>query len=284
MFKQLRQARAALSMLNPDEVRKKATHPVSIGLVASTGDGYAAMEDFLAPADLPREVRMDLMDQIHRAGDRDAPDQVDLVLYQPGVPNPQGTYAFDTRDAAGTIDTILKEHDDLALALARQFPAFRRPVVEQTLHGVARENAMFAITTALPNIIPSFIELPWAIGEFASDTAFLTANQVRMAFLIAAACGKEIGYAKQTGEILSIAGGAFGWRALARELAGKIPLGGGLVVKGAIAYGGTLVVGKGLEYLHCNHRGYSPQEREAVYQQAYERGKSVSEGLAVNRP
>jgi hypothetical protein len=283
MLKHLRQARAAFSMLNPDEVRKKASRRVNIGLVASNGGGYAAMEDFLAPAELPHEDRLNLMDQIHRAGHPGAPDHVDLVIYQAGLANPEGTYGFDPLNPAATIDAIVKNHDDVSLSLARQFPAFRRPVVEQTLHAVARENAMFAITTALPNIIPNLIELPWAIGEFASDTAFLTANQVRMAFMIAAACGKEVGYANQTAEIVSIAGGAFGWRALARELAGKIPLGGGLVVKGAIAYAGTMVVGKGLEYLHCHNRGYSAKEREVVYQQAYERGKSVSEGLAVNR-
>ena len=54
MLKHVRQARAAFWMLNPDEVRKKAFRPIDIGLVASNGDGYAAMENFLAPAGLPR--------------------------------------------------------------------------------------------------------------------------------------------------------------------------------------------------------------------------------------
>jgi len=39
------------------------------------------------------------------------------------------------------------------------------------------------VITALPDIIPSIVDLPWSIGEFASDTAFLTINQIRMAFL-----------------------------------------------------------------------------------------------------
>jgi len=54
------------------------------------------------------------------------------------------------------------------------------------------------------------------------------------------------GVFERAAEILSIVGGAFGWRALARELAGKIPFGGGIIPKGAIAYAGTYVVGKGL--------------------------------------
>src|SRR5512133_3647645 len=103
MLKHLRQARAAFSMLNPDEVRKKASHRVNIGLVAANGDGYAVLGDFLAPAELPNEARLNLMDQLHRAGHTGAPDQVDLVLYQGGLANPQGTYGFDPGNPAAAI-------------------------------------------------------------------------------------------------------------------------------------------------------------------------------------
>jgi len=123
------------------------------------------------------------------------------------------------------------------------------------------------------------VELPWALGEFASDTVFLTANQVRLAFLISAACDREMGMAAQKAEIASIVGGAFGWRALARELVGKIPLGGGLIPKGAIAYGGTVLVGKGLAYFHQTRTHYTPQEKETVYRDAYAQGQAISETL-----
>ena len=96
-------------------------------------------------------------------------------------------------------------------------------------------------------MIPSVIDLPWAIGEFATDTAFLTMNQIRMALLMAGAYGNTIGYTEQKAQIAVIAAGAFGWRALARELVGKIPLGGGLIPKAAVAFAGTYVVGLGLE-------------------------------------
>ena len=45
-----------------------------------------------------------------------------------------------------------------------------------------------------------------------------------------------MGYGEQKTEVASITAGAFGWRAVARELAGKIPLGGGLVPKAAIEH------------------------------------------------
>ena len=167
----------------------------------------------------------------------------------------------------------------MALALARQFPAFRKPVVDGIVQSVSRENALFAIATALPNVVPNLVELPWAFGEFASDTAFLTANQVRMAFLIAAACGKDTGLSHQKAEMLSIVASAFGWRALARELAGKIPLGGGLIPKGAIAYAGTYAAGKSLEYLYNVNEPYAKEQRREVYRDALERGKQVAESL-----
>jgi uncharacterized protein (DUF697 family) len=119
------------------------------------------------------------------------------------------------------------------------------------------------------------------LGELASDTAFLTANQVRMAFLIAAACGKRAGFSAQKKEILSIVAGAFGWRALARELAGKIPFGGGIVPKGAIAYAGTFMIGKGLEHYHHAGASYTPAQREEVYQAAFQRGKAIAESLSA---
>ena len=152
------------------------------------------------------------------------------------------------------------------------------------MRAIAWENTLFAVATALPDVIPNFFELPWAVAEFASDTAFLTINQIRMAFLIAAACGKEVGFAERKAEIISITAGAFGWRAIARELVGKIPLGGGLIPKGAIAYAGTFVVGKGLEHFHRARAPLTKSQREELYQQAYERGKTVAESASKNGP
>jgi uncharacterized protein (DUF697 family) len=279
MLKAVKQARAAVGLLNPDEVRRRARQPVRVGLVAFDSAGYAAMEDLLAPAATPRESRLKLLEQVYRAGDPGVPDKVDLVLYQQGIPCPQDAYLLRFDDPAATVAEILRDHDDLDLALASRFVAFRKPVVERIIHAVSRENAVFAVATSLPDLVPNLGEIPWVFGEFASDTAFLTANQVRMAFLIAAACGKEVGYSQRATEILSIAAGAFGWRALARELVGKIPFGGGIIPKGAIAYAGTFAVGKGLEYYHQTGVSFTRAQRKKVYQAALERGKAIAETL-----
>jgi len=280
MFSAIKQVRAAFSLLNPDEVRKRAGRAVSVGLVAADDRGYRELEEFLVPVSLPREARSELLKSVYRAGDSHAPPQVDFVLYGHGLPWPGGAIPYHSEDEASTISEILKTHEDLSLALARQYPVFRKPVVEGIVHAVSRENALFAVASALPNVVPNLFELPWTFGEFASDTIFLTLNQLRMALLIAAASGAEVGFARQKAEMISIAAGAFGWRAIARELAGKIPLGGGLIPKGAIAFAVTFAIGKGLEHLHHANVPYTAEQHNEVYRQAFERGKTVAESLA----
>ena len=279
MVNVIKQARAAFTLLSPEEIRKRASQPVSFGLVAESERAFGEMEDFLIPADAPPAVRARLAGMVYRAGEPGAPERVDVVLHQDGAEGPKGTYTFHGSEPRRTVAEIVRENDDMALALAREYPAFRVPVVEGLIHSVAGENAFFAIATALPDVLPSLIELPWAFGEFASDTAFLTANQIRMAFLIAAACGRPVGFSQQKAEIVGIAAGAFGWRAIARELSGKIPFGGGLIPKGAIAYAVTYAIGKGLERLYQAHTPYTRDERREIYRQAYERGRSVSQTI-----
>ena len=89
-----------------------------------------------------------------------------------------------------------------------------------------------------------------------------------MAFLLAAAHGKPVGYMEQKAELAAIAAGAFGWRALARELVGKIPLGGGLIPKGAIAFAATYAIGRGLERLYGTGKAMGRREVASIYQRA----------------
>jgi len=171
---------------------------------------------------------------------------------------------------------ILGEYPDYSLALARRYPPFRPAVIQRTIREISGENALFALFTALPSVIPNLMALGWAAGEFASDTAVLTVNQVRMAFLIAAASNRPVGYIEQKSEIASIILGAFGWRTIARELAGRIPFGEGLIPKAAIAYAGTYVVGLGLERYHGIGRWLTAAERQDAYREALESGKSLA--------
>jgi hypothetical protein len=275
MLRYIKQAKSAISLLNPNEVRQRAERPLLVGLVAPDSAAYAEIEDFLTPAAVSHDQRMKVMQSVYRASDQGIPDKYDLVLYDQGLPCPASAFTFFRDDPDRTVEEIVSARDDLWLVLARNFYPFRKPVVDRIITSVARENGIFAVASALPKVVPSVLELPWALGEFASDTAFITMNQVRMAFLIAAASDKPVGYDKQLAELVSIAAGAFGWRALARELVGFIPLGGGLLPKGAIAFAATYVLGKGLEHFHGVGYGYTRLQRRDAYQVAYERGKEV---------
>jgi hypothetical protein len=272
----LKQARAAVGMLSPEQVLASATRRVRIALAAASPAVYEAMEEYLAPSWLPSHPRMAARAMLYRAGEADAPEGCDLALCQDGIPCPPGAFVLRAENPEKTLAEAVRHQGDFGLPFARYFPVFRRPVTERIVCSIARENGLFTLATALPNVMPSLLELPWAMGEFASDTTFLTVNQVRMAFLIAAACGGEPGLARQRAEVAAIVAGAFGWRALARELAGKIPLGGGLIAKGAIAYAGTFVVGKGLALWHTSGRKQTRDERRRLYREGLEEGREVA--------
>jgi uncharacterized protein (DUF697 family) len=283
MLKLLKQARAAFSMLDADEVTKRAERPVKVGLVADGTGAYAEMEGFLVPESTPRPLWRQRMNLIHRANDPGVPPDVDVVIYEPGLACPQNAYTFHRGHPELTVEEILRDKPYLSLPLARQFQSFRHRVVDGIIHEVSKENVLFALATAVPNIVPNLIELPWIVGEFASDTVFLTANQVRMAFQIAAACGREVGVARQKAELASIVAGAFGWRALARELVSHIPLGGGLIPKGAIAYAGTYAVGKALAFYHYDLRQPSLEQRRELYREGLDRGRNFTENLPAGQ-
>src|ERR1700675_238009 len=190
----LRDIKRAVSNLSPHEVRLTADRRLALGLVATSAAGYAAIENFLAPPELSGDRRADVLSMLHRASDPGIPDRFDLVLYEHRLPRAENAFTFYAHDPARTVKEILSDRSELGLALARHFLPFRRPVIDEVMFSVSKENALFSLASALPNIVPSMIELPWAIGEFASDTAFLTMNQIRMAFLIAAASDSIVGY------------------------------------------------------------------------------------------
>ena len=288
--KVLQNIREAIGNLNPEEIRRHTERPLRLFLYAHSERAYRQMEDFLAPRELSAARRAEVHRVIYRASESDYPSENhDLEIYFEDSPigdlgRTHKVFAFRADAPAQTVHDVLARRPDLAVPLALHVHPFREEVSRRMIKKVAKENAIFSLATAVPDIIP-FISLPWAIGEFASDTAFLTANQIRMAFLLAAASDRDVGYREQSAEIASIVMGAFGWRALARELVGKIPMGGGLIPKAAIAYAGTRVVGLSLERFYRVGHAYTREERRQAYVDALERGKtyaaSVLEGLRL---
>jgi hypothetical protein len=277
----LKNIKEALTNLNPQEVRDHLDRPVRLLLYAPDEAGLRLMENFFAPAALSAQKRQEVEAVLIRGSHLSGvaqPSDVPIYFGQVDrdfLKSKPAPFAFDPDHPERVISTILQQRPDLAIPLARHLMPFRQPVVDRVIKKVSKENALFSLATALPDMIP-LLSLPWAIAEFASDTAILTANQIRMAFFIAAASDRPVGYKEQRGEIGSLILGAFGWRAIARELVGKIPFGGGLIPKAAIAYAATRVVGLSLDRYYRIGHGYSHQERQLVYEQALAKGKTIA--------
>jgi hypothetical protein len=266
-----RQVKQALSSLNPAQIREKADRKVRIGLVAPTASQLGEMETYLVPPHLSPRRRTAALGMLIRGGGPGC----DIEIYSDSLLRPAHAFSFHSDDPDRCGRKILREREDLVLPLARHLYPLRNLAAHHMIRTVAKENALFCLATALPDALPG-LSLPWALGEFGSDAAFLTMNQVRMAFLLAAASDRPVGYREQRSQIGSIVAGAFGWRALARELVGKIPFGGGLIPKAGIAWAGTFVVGKSLERLYRLGYGLTRDERRAMYEEACEYGRQIA--------
>jgi hypothetical protein len=269
------QVKKALSNLNSKEVRAIAETPVTIGLVAASDEAMGRMETYFAPPHFSPDRRAQAACKLVRGGST----RCDIEIYESSLLRPARAFSFDPEAPDDCVRRILRAREDLALPLARNFYPFRKPVSHHLIRTVAKENALFCLATALPDVVPSLASLGWSVGEFGSDAAFLTMNQIRMAFHLAAASDREVGYREQKSQIASIVAGAFGWRALSRELVGKVPFGGGLIPKAGIAYAGTFAVGKSLERLYRLGYGFTRDERHAVYEEAYEYGRQIASML-----
>lgn len=285
-MKFLTQVREALRKVDPEDIRALAARRYRILLIAGSPASYAAVEDFLTPAGASRSKRMKAAETIARACDPGAEGRFHFIFAEHGMPAPEGWqeevdfFQFDVNRLPQFVTRFVSARPDEALALARLLEPVRHEYARQTIHQISRENALFSILTSLPNIVPGIAQIPWLIGEFASDTAVLTANQIRMAFLLAAASDRGVGFREQRREIGSIMAGAWGWRAGARQLVSKIPFGGGIIPKAAVAYAGTYVMGTALDRLYRLGYGLSREEREKAYEEAYARGREVASSLA----
>ena len=121
---------------------------------------------------------------------------------------------------------LAAKDEDAAVALAARLPALRRGVAEALVARVARQNALIAAAVFLPGV----------------DFPVLTLNQLRLVLRLAAAYGHEID-SERMPEILGVVGTALGFRSLARQALGLVPV-AGWAVQGSIAYAGTRTLGE----------------------------------------
>lgn len=163
-------------------------------------------------------------------------------------------------------------------AVARKMPLFRDLVADRIIARTSRQNLMIAMASALPSSLPWIGPIVGLLGVTA-EIIFLTSNQLRMVLQLASVYDQEMNVTERLKELLPVVGGAFGWRALSRELVGFIPA-IGPAVKGSIAYAGTRVTGEGARWLYKTGTHMDAEERRRIYQEALVKGESLSGAVA----
>jgi uncharacterized protein (DUF697 family) len=151
------------------------------------------------------------------------------------------------------------------IAVGRRLPILRTTVAAKLTRDAALNALKVSGASALVDNLP-------VVGAFlgafvsAGDMMAITGIQMMLMLQIRAAFGKDPDVA-QMWELLPVVGGGFGWRALARELSGFIPV-GGVIIKSAIAYAGTIVVGEGATFFELHGRHMSKVDAAKVYEDA----------------
>lgn len=144
-------------------------------------------------------------------------------------------------------DVVVSVDLELAPALGRRFPEIRLASVRAIIDETSKANAQFALVSNVPAVVP----VVGNIVAAGADLIVLTKNQVMMVFKIAAAHNRDLNNQMAImRELAPVVGGGFLWRTVAREAAAFLPLAAGTVPKVAIAYVGTVVMGRAADYYY----------------------------------
>jgi len=140
----------------------------------------------------------------------------DVVMCRPGE-------GFPVEEIAAAVSARLGE---AGTGLAARVPCLREPLCHELIESFSRRNGILGVAIFIPG----------------ADFPVLTLNQIRLVLRIGAAYRVEIDQ-QRLPEVLATVAAGFGFRAVARQLLGAIPV-AGWAVKGGIAYAGTRALGE----------------------------------------
>lgn len=268
-----------------EETRNRAEQVPSIMVIAVSTDQVQAAADLLFGEDDRNGI---VARSWNDAQSEFNPTRYDVVI----VYDPEGTGLFDqVRLAAGSRrDTtnvfflsanlsegadpvrnvrfeILEMLPDMAPAFGRAHPLWRKAAVNAIIEQTSRANAQFALVSNIPAVIP-------ILGGFISagaDLLVLTKNQVMMCYKVAAAHGEDLeNQFAIVRELAPVVGAGFLWRTAAREAASFIPFAAGTIPKVAIAFAGTLTLGKAADLYYQHGSKPSRSQMDRIRSQATE--------------
>jgi uncharacterized protein (DUF697 family) len=279
-----------------NDIARDAARPVSVAIVGRKGARSAAREGLFASAAgtetansaLPEPSFLQEFDST--SADAGFPQDATVfdVIIDVGSGRkeaPEGAHIYSIDELGGweaALDRIIDDRPRIALALARNFPAFRRRVANDIIVLTATANAQFALVTGITSAFP-LLSLILPVNGL-SDMLMLTKNQAMMTLRLAAAYGLDVSVKSRMKDLAPVLMNAFGWRAIARELVGAVPV-VGFVARAGIAYAGTVTVGKSAMVFYETGEKISKEQLKRWYKDALEtsRGRIKSLADAVKR-
>ena len=251
------EAAAAFETLDVDRVRDTTDARAVISVARPTDRGHLGLER-VAALRLPVFVLIVDPEVTALSGPSAAPGPGGLEEYvvdRLAIETLRGRFLPHLIDACKGIE----------VAVGRRLPALRDTVAAKLTRDAALNALKVAGASALVDHVPI---LGIVLGAFASgaDMFAITGIQMSLMLNIGATYGRDPDLS-QMWELLPIVGGGFGWRALARELSGFIPV-GGVFIKAAIAYAGTVVVGEGVAFYYRHGRQMGVDDAARVYDEA----------------
>jgi uncharacterized protein (DUF697 family) len=142
---------------------------------------------------------------------------------------------------------IMKRNADRAPAFGRALASFRTAAAKQVIDETAAANAQFSLISNIPTVLPIVGNLAAAGADF----IILTKNQVMMLYKLAAVYDRDL--RDQRGillDVLPVVGAGLLWRTVARQAATWLPFAAGTIPKLAIAYVGTMAVGRAADFYY----------------------------------
>lgn len=184
--------------------------------------------------------------------------------------------ALDAAAVAPLVESMLAAVPAaLRLPLARQLPPLRTAVIGALIDDTARTNALYALTTGVAEAVP-VLNVPLNLA----DVVVLTKNQLMMSYRIALAAGKRGRGRELLAEVAGVIGSGLLFRQAGRSLVGLIP-GIGIVPKAAVAYAGTVAIGRAVSVWAQDGGKLTKQAVRGFYLEASRRAKGVAKDLVA---
>jgi len=185
----------------------------------------------------------------------------------PEDPTLPRVHRVDPARAAELVPPLLRRtFPALALRLARDYSRVR---LEYARSLTARTSARMAVLAAASSVTVSIPLLGQILSLMAvtGETMVITAEQLRLALLVGALYGRPLDFFDRVDELWPVVGGAMGWRTLARQLVGFVPV-VGPVAKATVAWSGTWIVGESCRLFYEMGERLPEHVRKHVEQEA----------------